>query len=106
MVDNLEVYETVKRWMTKLEAKSRSLDFDTCSTKRAGLYWLGKYLKFLSSTPERPTNPESLIMERVKQLESTNMLVKRKQEEFFEEFIVQMRRENYASNSIEGAKGL
>ena len=106
MADNLEVYETVKRWMTKLEAKSRSLDFDRSSTKRAGLYWLGKYLKFLSTTPERPTNPEALIMERMKQLESTNMLVKRRQEEFFEEFIVQMRRDEYASNSIAVATGL
>lgn len=106
MVENLEVYETVKRWMTKLASKNRSPDFDKSSTKRAGLYWLGKYLKFLSATPERPTNPESLIMERIKQSESTNMLVKRTQEDFLEGFIVQMRRDNYSSNSIAVATGL
>lgn len=105
MVD-LEVYETVRKWLTKLEAKSRGLDFSKSSTKRAGLYWLRKYLKFLSTTPERPTNPDTLIAERLEQLAISNLQTKRKQEEFFEEWIVQLKREEYAPNSIATATGL
>lgn len=105
MVD-LEVYETIRKWLTKLEAKSRGLDFSKSSTRRAGLYWLGKYLKFLSTTPERPTNPDALIVERLEQLATSNLQTKRKQEEFFEEWIVQLKREEYAPNSIATATGL
>jgi integrase len=103
---DLEVYETIRKWLTKLEAKSRGLDFNKSSTKRAGLYWLGKYLKFLSTTPERPTNPDALIAERLEQLATSNLQTKRKQEEFFEEWIVQLKREEYAPNSIATATGL
>jgi integrase len=103
---DLEVYETIRKWLTKLEAKSRGLDFSKSSTKRAGLYWLRKYLKFLSTTPERPTNPDALIAERLEQLATSNLQTKRKQEEFFEEWIVQLKREEYAPNSIATATGL
>jgi integrase len=103
---DLEVYETIRKWLTKLEAKNRGLDFNKSSTKRAGLYWLGKYLKFLSTTPERPTNPDALIVERLKQLENSNLQTKRKQEEFFEEWIVQLKRKPYAPNSMATATGL
>jgi len=103
---DLEVYETIKKWLTKLEAKSRGMDFSKSSTKRAGLYWLGKYLKFLSTTPERPTNPDVLIAERLEQQATSNLQTKRKQEEFFEEWIVQLKREEYAPNSIATATGL
>lgn len=110
MVD-LEVYNTVKKWLTKLEAKSRGVDFSKSSTKRAGLYWLRKYLKFLSTTPERPTNPDALIAERLEQLATSNLQTKRKQEEFFEEWIVQLKRGSnsekaYAPSSIATATGL
>jgi len=103
---DLEVYNSVRKWLTKLEAKSRGLDFSKSSTKRAGLYWLEKYLKFLSTTPERPTNPDALVAERLEQLASSNLQTKRKQEEFFEEWIVQLKREEYAPNSIATATGL
>jgi len=103
---DLEVYSSVKKWLTKLEAKSRGLDFNKSSTKRAGLYWLKEYLKFLSTTPERPTNPDVLIAERLEQIATSNLQTKRKQEEFFEEWIVQLKRKPYAPNSIATATGL
>jgi len=100
MVENLEVYETVKHWCTKLEAKSRSVDFDKSSTKRAGLFWLKRYCKFLGA------NPDSLIRERTEQLPSANMAIKRKHEEYVESFIIDLKRKPYSPNSITTAVGL
>ena len=97
-----EVYESVARWLTKLEAKSRSLDFSKSSTKRAGLYWLKRYCKFLK------TDPQSLIMDRVKTLESTNEMKRRTHEEHIEDFIIMLRSRKppYAPNSISTAVGM
>jgi integrase len=100
MVENLEVYETVKRWVTKLEAKSHSVDFTKSSTKRAALYWLKKYLTYVK------TNPDGLIRERIDQVNSTSLMERRKHEEYFEGFIVQLKRDGYSPNSIATATGL
>lgn len=97
---NLEVYETVQRWLNKLQAKSRSLNFDKSSTKRAGLFWLKRYCKFLEA------NPDSLIRERMEQIQSTNMTVKRKHEELVESFIIELRNKKFAPNSTATAIGL
>jgi len=106
MVENLDVYGSVKKWFTKLEAKSRSGDFNKSSSKRAGLYWLGKYLTFLSTTPNRPTNPDTLIAERLNQKPSSNIETRRIQEEYFEQWIVQLKRDEYSPNSIATATGI
>lgn len=87
-----EVYESVKRWLTKLEAKCRSMNFSKSSTKRAGLYALKRYCKFLK------TDPESLIKDRMKTLESTNEMDRRKHEEYIEDFIIMLRNKEYAPN--------
>ena len=100
MVKNLEVYETIKRWLVKLEAKSRSLDFSKSSTKRAGLYWVKRYCNYLQS------NPDKLIMERMKELQSTNVAIKRKHEEYIEAFIVHLRKRGYSPNTVSTAIGM
>ena len=97
---NMEVYESVKRWLRKLEAKSRSLDFSKSSTKRAGTYWLTYYCKFLK------TNPDALIKDREASVKSTNQTVQRKHEEFVESFIIKLRNRDYAPNSIATAVGM
>jgi len=97
---NIEVYASVKRWLTKLAVKSRSFDFSKSSTKRAGLYWLKCYCKFVRG------NPDSLIKDREVSLKSTNEVEKRKHEEYVESFIIDMRRKEYAPNSIATAVGM
>jgi len=95
MVQNLEVYETVKRWLTKLESRS-----DSPSTKKSGLLWLRDFCNFAK------TNPDSLIKERTQNLESTAQGIRRKHEELLEAFIIQMKDEEYAPNSISTASGM
>lgn len=95
-----EVYESVKRWLTKLQAKSRSLDFSKSSTKRGGLYWLIKYCKFLK------TNPDTLMEDRVKNLESKSERVRRQHEEHVEEFSLMLENNKYAPNSVATAIGM
>ena len=95
-----EVYESVKRWTTKLQAKSRSLDFSKSSTKRSGIFWLKRYCKHLK------TNPDALIADRMKTLESTNEMIRRKHEEFVEEFSIMLQDKGYAPNSVAQAVGM
>ena len=100
MVENLLVYETVKKWLNKLQQKSRSVDFDKSSTRRAGLYWLKTYCNFVKS------NPETIIKERTDQLLSTNINTKRTQEEIVESFIIHLKNQNKAPNTVSTAIGL
>jgi len=100
MVENLEVYETIKRWLTKLEAKSRSLDFSKSSTKRAGLYWVKRYCK------HKEGNPDSLIRARMEEIQSTNLMTQRRHEEYVEDFHIYLRREGYSPNTISTAIGM
>ena len=97
---NPEVYESVKRWLTRLRFKSRSLDFSKSSTKRAGLYWLTKYCKYLK------TNPDTLMEDRVKTLDGKSEMMKRKHEEHVEEFSITLENKKYAPNSIATAIGM
>jgi len=87
---NPESDKSVNRWLTKLRAKSRSLDFSKSSTKRAGIYWLKRYCKYLKR------NPDTLLNERMKDLESTSELVRRKHEEHVEEFSIMLESKEYA----------
>jgi len=84
---NLEVYQTVKRWLTKLKTRS-----DSESTEKSGLLWLRDFCNFAK------TNPDSLIKERTKNLESTVQGIRRKHEELLEAFIIKMKNEDYAPN--------
>jgi integrase len=97
---NLEVYDSVKRWLNKLEAKSRSVDFSKSSTKRAALYWLRVYCKFLK------TNPDSLMADRNETLKSGSKATQRKHEELLDDFIIQLRRNDKSPNTISTATGL
>ena len=99
MVENLETYESVKRWMKKLDAGSKSLDFTQSSTRRGALYWLKRFCQFAQS------NPDSLIADRKLTVKSTNEAVQRKHEELVEEFGVDMRRKEAAPNTISTAIG-
>ncbi len=100
MVENLEVYESCKRWFQKLEAKSKSLDFSKSQTKRAALYWLKNYCKYLE------TNPDSLIKDRTTNLENSSQMIKRQHEEFVEGYIIRLKSKNYAPNTVATATGL
>jgi integrase len=95
MAQNLEVYASVKRWLTKLEARSGGV-----STKRSGLLWLREFCHFAES------NPDSLIRDRTENLESKVQDIRRKHEELLEAFIIQMKRDDYAPNSISTASGM
>jgi len=95
MVQNLEVYQTVKRWLTKLETRS-----DSSSTRKSGLLWLRDFCNFVK------TNPDSLIKERTEDLESTVQGTRRKHEELLEGFIIKMKKDDYAPNSISTASGM
>lgn len=106
MVENLEVYSSVQKWLNKLQAKSRSVDFDKSSTRRAGLYWLKQYCKFLGSSSERPSNPDTIIAERMKQIQIPDLNIKRKHEEFVESYVIHLKNKDYAPNSISTAVGL
>ncbi|MCJ7634989.1 phage integrase N-terminal SAM-like domain-containing protein [Candidatus Bathyarchaeota archaeon] len=100
MVENLEVYPTVQKWLTKLQTKSRSFDFNKSSTRRAGLYWLKRYCNFVKS------NPETIIRERTDQLQSKDINTKRTQEEVVESFIIYLKNQNNAPNTVSTAIGL
>lgn len=95
-----EVYKTVKKWLIDLEAGSSSLDFAKSSTKRGGLHWLKKYCRHLK------TNPDDLIRERTAQLESTNPAIKMEHEDHLKSFIVSLKREGKAPNTIATAVGM
>jgi integrase len=95
MVQNLEVYASVKRWLSKLEARSDSL-----STKKSGLLWLREFCNFAK------TNPDSLIRDRTDNLESKEQGIRRKHEELLEAFIIQMKNDGYAPNSVSTASGM
>jgi integrase len=97
---NLEVYESVKRWLRKLRARNRSVDFNLSSTKRAALYWLKVFCKFVKS------NPDTLIEDRNRTLKSSEETIKRKHEEFVDDFIVSLRRKEKSPNTISTAVGL
>jgi len=64
------------------------------------LYWLKRFCKFAE------TNPDSLIADRNKTLESTTETVKRKHEELLENFITMLRDKKYSTNSISTATGM
>lgn len=100
MVENLEVYESVKKWLNKLQAKSRSVDFDRSSTRRGGLYWLKQFCKFLGS------NPDSMIKERMEQIQSKNLNIKRKHEELVESYVIHLKNQDASPNTISTAVGL
>jgi len=106
MVENLEVYATVQKWLNKLQAKSRSFDFDKSSTRRAGLYWLKQYCKFLGSSPDRPSNPNTIIAERTIQIQNPNLNIKRTHEEFVEAYVIHLKNQNMSPNTISTAIGL
>jgi len=100
LVENLLVYETVKRWIQKLTYKSKSMDFSQSQTQRAALFWLKNYCKYLG------TNPDTLINQRTTDLENANQLVKRKHEELVEGYIIHLKNEDYSPNTIATATGL
>lgn len=100
MVDNLQVYESVKKWLNKLQAKSRSVDFEKSSTKRAALYWLKQYCRFVQS------NPDTIVKERLEQLQSSNLNIKRKHEEIVESYIIHLKNDEASPNTISTAIGL
>ena len=100
LVENLLVYESVKRWLQKLTVNSKSMDFSQSQTQRAAIFWLKNYCKYLQ------TNPDTLIRQRTVDLESTVQIVKRKHEEMLEGYILHLKNEGYAPNTVAVATGL
>jgi len=64
------------------------------------LFWLKKYCQFLG------VNPDSIISERSKQLESQEQLIRRKHEELFQQFSIKLQQDGYSLNSVSTATGL
>jgi len=100
MVQNLEVYDSVKRWTKALDLRSRSLDFKLSSTNRAAMYWLREYCNY------HKTNPDSLIVDRKATMTSADDLTRRKHEEMVEDFAMNLRRKGKAPNTISNAVGM
>jgi len=100
LVENLLVYESVKRWLQKLTVNSKSMDFSQSQTQRAAIFWLKNYCNYLK------TNPDTLIRQRATDLESTVQIVKRKHEEMLEGYILHLKNEDYAPNTVAVATGL
>jgi integrase len=100
LVENLEVYDSVKKWLNRLEANYKGSDFGESSTKRAALYWLKQYCKFVNS------NPDSLIHERMQQATSSNLNIKRKHEELVDSFIIHLKNQDKSPNTVSSAVGM
>jgi integrase len=100
MAKNLEVYESVKRWIKALDLHSRSLDFKLSSTNRAAMYWLREYCNY------HKTNPDSLIQDRKATMSSHDDTERRKHEELVQDYAIKLRREGKTPNTISNAVGM
>jgi len=98
--DNILKEESVKRWVQKLTVNSKSMDFSQSQTQRAAIFWLKNYCDYLK------LKPDAIIKQRTADLESTVQIVKRKHEEMLEGYILHLKNEDYAPNTVAVATGL
>ena len=92
--------DSVKRWVQKLTVNSKSMDFSQSQTQRAAIFWLKNYCNYLK------LKPDTIIKQRTADLESNVQIVKRKHEEMLEGYIINLKNEGYAPNTVAVATGL
>ena len=100
VIDNILNEDSVKRWIQKLTVNSKSMDFSQSQTQRAALFWLKNYCNYLK------LKPDTVIKQRTADLESTIQIIKRKHEEMLEGYILNLKNEGYAPNTVAVATGL
>ena len=76
------------------------MDFSQSQTQRAAIFWLKNYCNYLK------LKPDTIIKQRTADLESTVQIVKRKHEEMLEGYILHLKNEGYAPNTVAVATGL
>lgn len=100
LIDNILNEDSVKRWVQKLTVNSKSMDFSQSQTQRAAIFWLRNYCNYLK------LKPDAIIKSRTADLESTVQIIKRKHEEMLEGYILHLKNEGYAPNTVAVATGL
>jgi len=100
LIENLMEEDSVKRWVQKLTVNSKSMDFSQSQTQRAAIFWLKNYCNYLK------LKPDTIIKQRTADLESNVQIVKRKHEEMLEGYIINLKNEGYAPNTVAVATGL
>ncbi|MEM2047063.1 MAG: hypothetical protein QXZ06_04205 [Candidatus Jordarchaeales archaeon] len=85
---NLERYESVKRWITRLNKKSGSPN-----TRRVYLHYLGEFCKYSH------LNPDELIIERKNALKSRDEYTCRSVEERLDKWFQELEKKGLARNT-------
>ena len=115
-----DVYLSVKRWLKRLQLKSRSSNFGDCETRKAAMFWLTKYVNWLkkcnqNAMPDRPLNidPDRIILSRKETVKSEDEASRRLHEEYVEDFAIYLQNvktkktpNGYAPKSIATGIGL
>ena len=84
----LESFESVKRWETRLNHKARSQN-----TRDAFLGWLSRFCTFAE------IDPDQLISERQDDLKSENVFVRKRAEDRLDRWFSQLEKDDYARNT-------
>ena len=87
----LEHYDSVKCWLRKLEIYLA--DFNE-ELKQICLNWLQQYCEYFE------TNPDMLIADRAKTLESNNPTIRGRHEDYLDSFIVKLSTEKLQANKL------
>jgi len=85
---SLDSYESIQRWVTKLNRKSGSPN-----TLRVYLHYLGEFCKYADS------NPDELIIERKNTLESRDEFTRRSVEERLDRWFSELEKKGLARNT-------
>jgi len=84
----LESFESVKRWETRLNRKSGSLN-----TRDAFLGWLSRFCAFAD------VDPDQLVSERQADLKSEDVFVRKRAEDRLDRWFSQLEKQGYARNT-------
>jgi len=81
-------YESVKRWITRLNKKSGSLE-----TRRKYLHYLGEFCEYVGK------NPDELVEERRDDLRSEDIFVRRRAEDLLDRWFTELERKGLSRNT-------
>ena len=93
-MENLEVYDAVKRWHLKLRTKSGR----ETSTQRVWDHYLNIFLEKVAHK-----DPDELIAERRQHLKSDDQLIRRQHEELVTKFVSELQSQGAPSNTVKTA---
>jgi len=85
----LESFESVKRWETRLNRKSGSLN-----TRSAFLGWLPRFCAFVGDV-----DPDKLVSERQDDLKSEDVFVRKRAEDRLDRWFSELEKQGYARNT-------